>query len=149
MMPCFLNTCWVGFTGQPRVREYWIHIVCRTDQLPRIERIDCPDEGNTFYLNFTGFNMKPKESQGLDRLKGIVIRFRNWFRKHRFPSRVTIYLLGIASTVWFLIRVIPKPSRAGYPCMRAAAPFMSAFVVYLLSLGGITMASPSSTVTSF
>ncbi|MCP4312834.1 MAG: DUF362 domain-containing protein [Bacteroidetes bacterium] len=69
-----------------------------------------------------------------------VIKLRNWFRKHRVPSKLTFYLLGIASTVWFLIRVIPKPSRAGYPCMRAAAPFMSAFVVYLLSLGGITMA---------
>ena len=68
------------------------------------------------------------------------MRLRNWFRKHRVPSKVTFYLLGIASTVWFLIRVIPKPSRAGYPCMRAAAPFMSAFVVYLLSLGGITLA---------
>ncbi len=68
------------------------------------------------------------------------MRLRNWFSKHRVPSKVTFYLLGIASTVWFLIRVIPKPSRAGYPCMRAAAPFMSAFVVYLLSLGGITLA---------
>ena len=44
-------------------------------------------------------------------------------------------LIGIASTIWFLIRVIPKPSRAAYPCMRAAAPFMSAFIIYLLSLG--------------
>lgn len=42
--------------------------------------------------------------------------------------------LGIASTIWFLIRVIPKPSRAGYPCMRAAAPVMSAFFLYLLSI---------------
>ncbi len=44
-------------------------------------------------------------------------------------------LIGIASTIWFLIRVIPKPSRAAYPCMRAAAPFMSAFIIYLLSFG--------------
>jgi len=84
--------------------------------------------------------MKEKESQGLDRLNGRFIRLRNWFRKHSSSSRVTFYLLGITSTVWFLIRVIPKPSRAGYPCMQAAAPFMSAFVVYLLALGGITMA---------
>lgn len=47
----------------------------------------------------------------------------------------TMFLLtGFGSTVWFLVRVIPKPSRAGYPCMRAAAPIMSAFVLYLLTL---------------
>ncbi len=56
-------------------------------------------------------------------------------RKH-IPAKLTFLILGIASTAWFLIRVIPKPSRATYPCMRAAAPFMSSFVVYLLSLAG-------------
>ena len=32
-----------------------------------------------------------------------------------------------------------KPSRAAYPCMKVAAPIMSGFVLYLLSLGGITL----------
>jgi hypothetical protein len=45
-------------------------------------------------------------------------------------------ILGISSTIWFLIRVIPKPQRAAYPCMRAAAPLMSAFVIYLITLSG-------------
>ena len=48
--------------------------------------------------------------------------------------------MGILSTIWFLVRVIPKPSRATYPCMQVAAPLMSGFVVYLLSLGGISLA---------
>lgn len=48
--------------------------------------------------------------------------------------------MGIASTVWFLVRVIPKPQRATYPCMKAAAPFMSGFVVYLLSMSGMFFA---------
>jgi len=43
-------------------------------------------------------------------------------------------LIGIGAAIWFLIRVIPKPSRATYPCMRVAYPFASAFVIYLLSL---------------
>jgi hypothetical protein len=47
---------------------------------------------------------------------------------------------GIASTVWFLIRVIPKPQRALYPCMRAAAPVMSSFVVWALSVLGMMVA---------
>lgn len=36
------------------------------------------------------------------------------------------------ATAWFLVRVIPNPSRAAYPCMRAAAPLMSSFILYLL-----------------
>ncbi|MBN1126910.1 MAG: DUF362 domain-containing protein [Sedimentisphaerales bacterium] len=33
---------------------------------------------------------------------------------------------------WFLIRVIPKPSRALYPCQRAAFPLASGFVIWLM-----------------
>ncbi len=55
------------------------------------------------------------------------------------PAKIAFILLGSISTVWFLIRVIPKPSRAAYPCMKAAAPFMSGFVIYLLLLGSTVM----------
>ena len=44
-------------------------------------------------------------------------------------------LFGLVSLIWFLIRVIPKPSRASYPCMRVATPIASSFVVWLLGLG--------------
>jgi len=44
-----------------------------------------------------------------------------------------LFVAGLLATIWFLIRVIPKPSRAGYPCVRAAAPFMSGFVLYILA----------------
>jgi hypothetical protein len=47
---------------------------------------------------------------------------------------ITFSLLGFSSLIWFLIRVIPKPSRAAYPCMRVAAPLASSFVVYLLGI---------------
>jgi uncharacterized protein (DUF362 family) len=53
---------------------------------------------------------------------------------HKSP-KIMLILMGIASSFWIFIRVIPKPIRAGYPCMRAAAPIMSAFILYLLSLG--------------
>ena len=48
-------------------------------------------------------------------------------------------ITGLAALIWFLIRVIPKPSRATYPCQRAAAPLASAFVVWLLGLAGSTI----------
>lgn len=59
----------------------------------------------------------------------------NRFKKVISP-KISFLLLGISSTLWFLIRVIPKPQRAAYPCMQAAAPFLSSFVIYLLSLFG-------------
>jgi len=60
-------------------------------------------------------------------------------KDHKLVRRLSFLALGISTTVWFLIRVIPKPSRAAYPCMQASAPIMSAFVIYLLSLaGGVT-----------
>lgn len=43
-------------------------------------------------------------------------------------------ILGLASLVWFLIRVIPKPIRATYPCMKATAPLASSFVIYLMGI---------------
>lgn len=54
----------------------------------------------------------------------------------KVPSKVVFIIMGILATLWFLIRVIPKPQRAGYPCMKAAFPFMTAFVIWLLSVTG-------------
>lgn len=72
-------------------------------------------------------------------LKEKAGRFQERLRINSLPARMVFIISGIASTIWFLVRVIPKPSRASYPCMRAAAPLMSGFVLYLLSLGGITL----------
>jgi len=55
-------------------------------------------------------------------------------------NKIMFIALGISSTVWFLIRVIPKPQRAAYPCMRAAAPLMSTFVCYLITFSGSVLA---------
>jgi hypothetical protein len=44
---------------------------------------------------------------------------------------------GAAALVWFLVRVIPKPSRASYPCQRAAFPLASSFVIWLV--GGLSI----------
>jgi uncharacterized protein (DUF362 family) len=54
----------------------------------------------------------------------------------RSLSKIIFIGMGIASTIWFLVRVIPKPQRATYPCMRVAAPVMSGFIIYLLTLLG-------------
>ncbi len=46
--------------------------------------------------------------------------------------RLILICAGAAALAWFLVRVVPKPSRASYPCQRAAFPVASAFVVWLL-----------------
>ena len=53
-----------------------------------------------------------------------VPSFRTW----------AFVLTGFLALVWFLIRVIPKPSRAAYPCQRAAFPIASGFVLWVVGL---------------
>ncbi len=62
---------------------------------------------------------------------GTAVKF---VRRLRIPANVAAAVIGLLATAWFLVRVIPKPSRAAYPCMKAAAPLMSGFVMYLLGL---------------
>ncbi|MFP4060149.1 MAG: DUF362 domain-containing protein [Bacteroidota bacterium] len=64
-----------------------------------------------------------------------LVRF---FDKIKIPVKITFVVTGILATAWFLVRVIPKPSRAGYPCMQAAAPVMSGFVLYVISISTAT-----------
>jgi hypothetical protein len=61
---------------------------------------------------------------------------------YRFLFPVT----GVIALVWFLIRVIPKPSRAAYPCMRVAYPIASTFVLYLLGLATTAIALDRMTI---
>lgn len=45
-------------------------------------------------------------------------------------------IAGLVSLIWFLLRVLPKPSRATYPCQRIAMPIASSFVVWILGMTG-------------
>ncbi|MFB0524921.1 MAG: DUF362 domain-containing protein, partial [Phycisphaerae bacterium] len=61
------------------------------------------------------------------------------FLKRKRKCRWLMWILpvaGLLSLIWFLIRVVPKPSRAMYPCQRAALPLASGFVAWLLGLAG-------------
>ena len=55
-------------------------------------------------------------------------------------SRLFFPLIGLGALVWFLVRVIPRPSRAAYPCMRVAYPVASGFVVYMIGLAASALA---------
>lgn len=77
----------------------------------------------------------------ISKLKGKLANMRDWMTNHNIPPRLIFIVMGVASTIWFLIRVIPKPVRATYPCMQVAAPLMSGFVTYLLAVAGLTAIS--------
>jgi len=48
--------------------------------------------------------------------------------------------MGLVSLFWFLVRVIPKPSRAAYPCQRIAFPLAASFVTWTLAILGSAFA---------
>jgi len=83
------------------------------------------------------FLIYPPGRKGKDHPKicpktGKVIQHR---RKHRWVWWLFPFT-GLAALIWFLVRVIPKPSRATYPCQRVAFPLASGFVIWLVGLVG-------------
>jgi hypothetical protein len=57
-----------------------------------------------------------------------------------FQAKFIYILISLSATIWFLIRVLPKPSRANYPCIKVAAPVMSAFIIWVLAISGSWLA---------
>ena len=55
----------------------------------------------------------------------------------KVPAKLVFVLISVLASVWFLIRVIPKPSRATYPCMQAAAPFVAGLFLWLTSVSAL------------
>ena len=64
--------------------------------------------------------------------------------KSRQPRNIWLFwvmpVMGFLALLWFLVRVIPKPSRAAYPCQRVAFPLASSFVIWLTGLVGSAVA---------
>jgi hypothetical protein len=54
-------------------------------------------------------------------------------KKGIIPAAIFI-LFGLVASIWVLIRLIPKPSRANYPCMKIAFPIATSFIVYLTGM---------------
>ena len=62
-------------------------------------------------------------------------KIKNWFfktcprsgrivgiNKKNVVLKICFPLMGLTALIWFLIRVVPKPSRIAYPCQQVAAP---------------------------
>ena len=57
-------------------------------------------------------------------------------KKIRIPWKVTFIAMGVFSMFWVLFRVLSKPQRIDYPCVRAASPIMVSFLSWLFTMGG-------------
>lgn len=69
-----------------------------------------------------------------------IKRANRFLARHKVPTKILYSVISILATLWFLFRVIPKPSRALYPCMQVAAPIISSFVIWMLTLSGSVLA---------
>ena len=57
------------------------------------------------------------------------------FNTERKWTTILFSIWGVAAILWFLIRVIPKPSRITYPCQQLAAGLGGGFLASLAGLG--------------
>ncbi len=64
-----------------------------------------------------------------------INKFRTWCNSHLWLKWI-LPLIGLVSLIWFLVRVIPKPSRATYPCQRLAAPLAGGFIAWMAGIVG-------------
>ena len=77
---------------------------------------------------------KGKASGVCPKIDGTTSKWRGKWAKYLFP------LIGLLSLIWFLVRVLPKPSRTSYPCMRMAVPLTFSFILWIAGLGGSVVA---------
>lgn len=68
------------------------------------------------------------------RLENLAASGKEGWNARSTLSKAALLLIGFLALCWFCLRVIPKPSRAGYPCQRAAFPLATTFVLWVLSL---------------
>jgi hypothetical protein len=71
-------------------------------------------------------------------LESKLAGIRRVLQSNPFLKRTLPFIIGALALFWFLIRVIPKPQRASYPCMKVAYPLMSGLVVWIFGITGIS-----------
>ncbi len=56
-------------------------------------------------------------------------------RQDTIYHKILYPLVGLVALIWVIIRVVPKPSRASYPCQQAAIPVAAGFLAWLAATG--------------
>ena len=80
-------------------------------------------------------NTEPVIKQRIILLLSKVIKFcPKTGRPVKALKKWIIPFFSVLSLIWILVRVLPKPQRAAYPCMKVAIPMASSLLLYLSSL---------------
>ncbi len=66
--------------------------------------------------------------------KGLIGLKSESKNKTSFIITILFFIFGLAALIWLIIRILPKPSRANYPCMKVAFPVATSFLLYLSGL---------------
>ncbi|MFC2081189.1 DUF362 domain-containing protein [Bacteroidota bacterium] len=75
-----------------------------------------------------------KSDNYLNNLPVSLKRVYRYLVSIKIPAKLVLIVISVLASAWFLIRVIPKPSRATYPCMQASAPFVASLFIWLTSI---------------
>jgi hypothetical protein len=78
-------------------------------------------------MNYNQY-IKSRFNKGLN---GLTSESKN---KTSLVTKFLFFIFGFIAIVWLIIRILPKPSRANYPCMKIAFPVATSFVIYLSGL---------------
>ena len=54
----------------------------------------------------------------------------HFFHRLKHAKGIWFHLAGIIALIWFLVRVIPKPTRSQYPCQQVAIPIALGYVAF-------------------
>ncbi|MCF8001692.1 MAG: DUF362 domain-containing protein [Halanaerobiales bacterium] len=74
---------------------------------------------------------------------GFIKEIGNWIEKNKKKGYYTeskkwnkwwMPIIAFIAFLWFVIRVIPKPSRIRYPCQRAAFPLAMGFIAWVIGI---------------
>jgi hypothetical protein len=68
-------------------------------------------------------------------MKHLKHRIKRTRSKYSGIKSVLLFpIIGLASLLWVIVRVAPKPSRLSYPCMKVAVPTAATFLAYIIAI---------------
>lgn len=59
---------------------------------------------------------------------------KTFFNKIKESKGILFHFIGLASLIWFLIRVVPAPHRSQYPCQQVGIPIAFAYIAFWSTL---------------
>jgi len=59
---------------------------------------------------------------------------KKWYHNIKYQKGLWFHLIGIGALIWFLVRVVPAPHRAKYPCQQASLAIAVGYMAFWTGL---------------